>query len=667
MMRLIFTILLFYLFIGGTAKDVAAQILQKEQQYTDSIKNLVKKARKDTAKASLFNQLSDYWSEKDSGKAIGYAHRALQLSQGHPFYVAKAHFYMGGAYFYNNATKSKKEYQLVIDLLKKDSSRRALILISRSWHNYGALEQRAGDDKSLLKILLNRCIPLIQKAKDSSRLAACYADVGMIFGNILNYKKAIQYYNKAITIRRKIPGESEKMASYYNRIAKNYLYQDQNNPAKKALDSSFSILKPFHRSFEFAEYYLVSGMYYLNTRQWKAAFLHLDSSLSIAKHIHLPYLASSALFQKYKGYKETKNYSQAKKVLLKEYQDSLTISKLSNKQLILYNLAQTEAEMGQMKNAYDWLLRYSVLTDSLHSKELKSSISELEIKYNSEKKQRKILTLQNQNKQQKLQLQKKRFLNYILIASLTILLLLSLLIYLLYRNKKRKIRLKEEWHQQEMEQMAKDQQLKVYNAMLEGQEQERSRMSRDLHDGLGGMLAGVKLKLSDIADHQQKTKDMELYKVIGQLDRSVQELRRIAHNMMPESLIRYGVETALQDLCDSLKTETVHIDFQSIQLSKNLSQSVQIAIYRIVQELLTNAIKHGNAGDILVQCSQNEDRIFMTVEDDGKGFDVKLLEKENGIGIANIRKRIDYLKGQIDIDSEPGSGTVVNVEVNAYE
>lgn len=647
--------------------DIYAQSIAQDRNYTDSMNALIKGAINDTTKAALFNQLSDYWSEKDSGKAAGYARQSLQLSQGNYFFIASAHFYLGGAYFYYAPARSEKEYLLAIDLLKKDSSRRALSLQSRAWHNYGALLQRKNDDKAFMRILLDHTIPLAQKAGDVRHEADDYASVAMVFSNILDYKKAIDYYRKAIQLAQSLQSPSASLALYYTRLAQNYLYEKNYDSARSFIDSARNILQPLPLSFEKASHYMVLGMYYDRTNQWRSAVSYLDTAYLIARKLNLAYLAPSILFQKYKAYSRAKMYPQAREVLLKVYRDSFSVSKSENKLMFLYNLAQTDADMGKMESAYRWLSQYAALADTLNDKRLKSDITGLEIKYQSEKKQREILTLQNKNKQQQLVLQKNHFLNYLLLIGIFVLLLISLIVFILYRNKKHIAQQASHLHQQQLKEMAQDHQLQVYNAMLEGQEQERRRMAQDLHDGLGGMLAGVKLKLSDIADNHQFKKDMELYKVINQLDNSVQELRRIARNMMPETLIQFGAETALKDLCDSLQTPSLHIEFQAYQLNKELAQPVQITIYRIVQELLTNAVKHGHPTNILVQCSQNEDRIFITVEDDGKGFDPSLLERKKGIGLANIRNRINYLNGKLDIQSKPEEGTIVNVEVNAYE
>lgn len=159
----------------------------------------------------------------------------------------------------------------------------------------------------------------------------------------------------------------------------------------------------------------------------------------------------------------------------------------------------------------------------------------------------------------------------------------------------------------------------------------------------------------------------EIRKAIAQLDGSIDELRRIARNMMPETLLRFGMKTALKELCDSLLTPSLQVEFQSYQLSENLPEVVQMNVYRIIQELITNAIKHGKASNILVQCSQNGSRIFITVEDNGSGFEQDKWHFKGGIGLKNNKNRIDYLQGKLEIESSVDEGTIVNVEVNVYE
>src|SRR5690625_514790 len=260
--------------------DVSAQTVTENKHYTDSIKTLIRDTEEDTAKAALLNQLSDYWSEKDSAQSVQYALRSMKFSKEYDYYSAAAHFYLGGAYFYNNVTKSKQEYLAAIDLLKGDFSSRALSMKARSWHNYGALLQREGNQKKFMQILLDHAIPLAHRAGDTLREAADYADVAMVFSNILNYEKAISYFQKAIDLVKLSRTGPIELASFYTRLAKNYWLNHQYDSVKFNLQEAREILSGFPVSYDHAQYYMVSGMYEIHLRQWDPAFAKLDTALS---------------------------------------------------------------------------------------------------------------------------------------------------------------------------------------------------------------------------------------------------------------------------------------------------------------------------------------------------------------------------------------------------
>lgn len=153
--------------------------------------------------------------------------------------------------------------------------------------------------------------------------------------------------------------------------------------------------------------------------------------------------------------------------------------------------------------------------------------------------------------------------------------------------------------------------------------------------------------------------------VIAQLDQSIAELRRVSHNMMPESLIKYGLIEALENYCESLTLSgKIKVQLQAYGMEQRMEQSSEIVIYRMTQELLNNVTKHAEAKNVLIQLVRKEDRFNLTVEDDGKGFDIKEIEKERGAGLVNIRARAEYLNGNVDIISVRGEGTSVTIEGN---
>ncbi len=204
------------------------------------------------------------------------------------------------------------------------------------------------------------------------------------------------------------------------------------------------------------------------------------------------------------------------------------------------------------------------------------------------------------------------------------------------------------------------------NSIIQGQEAERSRMARDLHDGLGGMLSGIKLNLSAINGNVViAEQDALLFKsTIHQLDKAISEMRQIAHNMMPEALIKFGLSEALEDFCDGInESNQVRMKYSHLGDASNLGQSTEVILYRIVQELCNNALKHASAKNIFIQLAEQEKCIILTVEDDGVGFDQHPSQARSGAGLKNVQARVEYLKGHLDIQSAAGNGTSINIEI----
>jgi signal transduction histidine kinase len=148
------------------------------------------------------------------------------------------------------------------------------------------------------------------------------------------------------------------------------------------------------------------------------------------------------------------------------------------------------------------------------------------------------------------------------------------------------------------------------------------------------------------------------------LDSSIKEMRRVAHNMMPESLVKFGLDTALRDFCSDInQSGALNVNYQSIGLvDAHLDQTTSITVYRIVQELISNTLKHAGAQTAIVQVSASDRHLSVTVEDDGKGFDTSIIKRAQGIGWSNIQHRVNFLKGKLDVDSHPGKGTSVQIE-----
>ncbi len=328
------------------------------------------------------------------------------------------------------------------------------------------------------------------------------------------------------------------------------------------------------------------------------------------------------------------------------------------KDLVL-KAAELDEKTGKYKEALNYRKQYEVLNDSIVGEKSKSNINLLEAKFEADKKESLITQLEAEKQIQQLQLQQKSLWNYILLGATLAILLLSLLLYRNYIHKQR-------LQQQRITDLEREKHLTAAEAVLKGEEQERTRLAKDLHDGLGGMLSGIKYSFQTMKENLIMTPEnlQSFERSMDMLDSSIKEMRRVAHNMMPESLVKFGLDTALRDFCTEIgQSGALQINYQSIGLNQdNLEKTAAIAVYRIVQELIGNILKHASAKTALVQVAKNELHLTITVEDDGKGFDTTMLQTSKGIGWTNIQNRVDFLKGSLTIDSQPEKGTSVHIE-----
>ena len=194
-------------------------------------------------------------------------------------------------------------------------------------------------------------------------------------------------------------------------------------------------------------------------------------------------------------------------------------------------------------------------------------------------------------------------------------------------------------------------------SLIAGEEKERSRIAKELHDGIGSLLAASKMHASKLLLKNPETDPT----LLNLLDSASKETRRISHNLLPESLMNKGLDVALQDFISSInESQLLNANYQSINLSGSLPQPLQLSIYRIVQELINNIIKHSEATEALVQLNQNKSKLIITVEDNGKGFSFD--KSKSGIGLQNIKSRLSLLKGKMEVDSNESMGTSVYIE-----
>lgn len=332
-----------------------------------------------------------------------------------------------------------------------------------------------------------------------------------------------------------------------------------------------------------------------------------------------------------------------------------------NVKIIIYDLLMNDYEaLGNTSEA----LRYSKLNmqyrDSVNVAAQNANITQ----FQAGEKEKQNLLLQNEVAKKK---QQQRLL---WIGSILAIIIGSIIAILLQKNTKRKQRIAEQQREieiQKTEKILRNQELTTIDAMLEGQEKERQRLASDLHDSVGATLSAAKLQFDHLAKNKSKLNELdEMFTKTGKLlDDAYTEVRSMAHSKNSGVLAKNGLLPAVQKLAKNASgTAKLQIDVQDFGLDDRLENSLEITVFRIIQELVTNIIKHANASEASISITQHEDSLNIIVEDNGSGFDHKQnVMNDNGMGLDSIERRVEHLEGSMEVDSSEGNGTTIVIDI----
>ena len=511
-----------------------------------------------------------------------------------------------------------------------------------------------------------RAIDLLEKKNDSLRLPAVYQNVSIFLSENNDYRESIAYSNKAYLMAS---AQGDDYTACNALISMSDAWSDLGNPDKQfdLLQKALPLAKKTGDLEESAAIYNNLGAFFItkknNPEALKQFMLSYEIAAQMANHFHI----CEACTRMAEIYQKTGKQDSALKYAKKAEDFAREIGSRSDLKEIYLTRAEIEKSLGHANEGYGFLSKALHLGDSLYTTAVSEKIAEMEARYESEKKQQQITALEKDRQISLLSLKQKAIFNWLMAGLAFTLLVVSFLIYLNLRRSRMLARQTEKIQQQRIVELEKDHELLVVNSLLKGQEEERGRMARDLHDGLGGLLSGVKFSMHHMKDNLiVSSENMAVFeRSLDLIDTSIAELRRIAHNMMPEGLVSYGLDEALKQYCSSINTNgMLRVTYQSVGLSNRMADAVEITAYRIIQELLNNILKHAAATEAMVQVIRDEGRLNIVVEDNGRGFDTKSLDEKKGAGWVNIRARVDYLKGQLELNSEPGKGTQINIEFN---
>lgn len=471
----------------------------------------------------------------------------------------------------------------------------------------------------------SKAIELTIKFNDQVNLSRAYTNISMVYYNLKQFHTAIDYNYRSIEIKQSLK-QDKSIDSNYDNLGYCFYALGEYNKAIQFYTKSFDLKEKTGKKEGLSAVYTNLGNLFFSKKEYDEALFYYKKGL-INSEINSNKLITLELYQNiYKSYSIT----------------------------------------GQLENAVFFNNKYIALRDSLDAT-YRNTIN-LKEKYQDE--QRKNQLLEKDKLINEIKIKRKNIMIMSLVGGMILLILLFFTLFRSYRLKQKTLLAEKnnKINEQKVTELLKDQELKSMSAMMEGQEGERKRIAQDLHDRLGSMLSMVKLHFKSVEENIQALRENNILmysKANNLLDEACDEVRKIANDLTSGILNKFGLIPALNNLKESIEaTGQLKIEVLNFGFDENrLDYSIEINLYRIIQELISNILKHSKASEVSIQLLKKEKQLNIVVEDNGMGFDVNQAKNRKGMGLKNIESRVNSLNGEFNIDSGKGAGTTITIDI----
>lgn len=524
--------------------------------------------------------------------------------------------------------------------------------LSESTNNLGLLYSNQGENDSA-GIYLIKSLEYRNQLGDSLKIAASLGNIGLLFSNQTNYGKAEEYLRQALNLKLKSGASTRSLGIGYLNLG---LAIGNQGRYEEELGLYRLSLKYFQ---EINDLRGVSMLY--NNFGWNyhhaiynpdSAIFYYKKAIAIRKDLKNILGTAQSMTNLAELYIKLGNQTEALKLL--EESEDLAFEADSKREIYLVelNYARFLESIGDYQAALEKLKVAEAYEDSVINLESRTKVLELETKYATAQKEQQIANQKLQLSEKEASLRTQQLQIAGLIGGLVILILFGLVFYNQYRAKQN----------QKLQAAILSEKERGFESIIIATEEERKRISKDLHDGIGQQLSALKMALNNMVgkvNDDEQREDLEL--ISEQFSKSAEEVRQVSHQMMPRTLMDYGLIGAIEDLLqNSFKFSDIQYDFEHHNVDQRFEERVEISLYRVLQELINNVIKHSGASEVSVQLLKNKDKLVLFVEDNGKGLDGA---KTDGQGFLNIKSRLDMVKGSVNYTPSLESGTSATVSI----
>lgn len=605
------------------------------------------------ARAGLYDSATYYYKKGlEAGKQLQSAY--WQAKYG----IWTAGIYTAATQFDSAKKYFELSYPLVVQL-GNDS------LLAQYYQNLGTLYMYQNLNDLAAENMI-QSVTIMEQMKEpapASVLMSAYMNLSGLFNSMGQADKALQYDRKTIKSKSILVDSAEYSAMFFN-FTVTCLGLADYACMQLYLDSASYYEQRFPNPRVRLNIMGGWGTYYERRNLEDSALQFYEQAMQLSKNIEDFYYFTEQAINAAKMYFKQKKITQSIALFKEAVTYALSFRDYKMIAESYKGLKEIEVYRGNFKAAYAYDELSDSYFDSLGKSDITNKILALEAKYENKKKETELSKLTLSVAENELLLVKRnRLLATVGISSVALLLMIGLL----FRNSRQRQIITEKDRQLKIEQIGfleRQQQVVSLQSMINGQETERTRIAKDLHDGLGGLFSTIKMYFSTLIHDQNTLTENPLYHKCQELiDLASEEVRRIAHNMMPEVLLKIGLVQGTRELCASISAgKLLKVSFQSYGMDQRLHPSTEIMLYRILQELLNNIMKHAQATEALIQFNRVGSKLTITVEDNGKGFQLEETNVGNHAGLDSVQHRVHYLNGRMMIDSQKEIGTTVMME-----
>lgn len=644
---------------------VVPYLVWSQQELINSYRQELKKEKIDTSRIHIIGDLSRMLvMNSDTTEALALLKEGLELCKKQNYDYGFGHIYNGyGIYYLETSQFEEAEayFQKSYDYFKKSKKDTAPLGAATALSNLGVIAETKRDIEKAVSLKL-QALDVWNATSFPERFNAVgniYVSIGGLYSKEGQFDKAIFYTKKGIETRLNAKMKDVDLGISYIFLLNDFIRNKQLDSAANYIETVESLVSELKSPLLYMRYYGSLGELEYERKNFEKALQYNKQLLSYAQQTQKIGYEISGFLAMAKCYQQLNQATNAITFFRHALSLSQKVNRIEGRKNALQGLADAYHQLNNDKLAFAYLTEFNALKDSLQTEDTKLKLNDIDTKYQTVQKENQILQLEKEKSRQ-------NTLIYGLLAGLVAVAGIGGLMYRNVANQRKIARQESLLKENEIQQLQQERQLVATNSILKGQEEERTRVARDLHDGLGGILTSVKLTLGKVRGNfiLPEASTVVFARALEQLDLAINEMRRVAHSMMPEALVRYGLPDSLKDFCEDLnETGQIKVHLQVLGMEQRLDSSVEVVVYRIVQELLNNILKHAQATDAYVQLVRRDEIVHLTVEDNGKGFDLKQAEHHKGAGMRNIENRVAYLGGTLDIQSTLGEGTSVEIEI----